>query len=153
MNGLKCDETVCDSQYPVLEKSRDRLLNFWMKPSLSEIRRTEPTNSHPVRAFSTQRQTPLPTLLGKELSRGKTSGKICDVQRKPGSSISLHYALVRGCPYLELPQTFHIFVAYSSLSESLLLLSLDKGLPRGKTSENATCNEKRGVYFRCTTHF
>ena len=117
-------------------------------------RHTERTHSAPMLSFL-KAKTDSCSFLGKGLSRGKTSGKFCEVQRKPGSSISLHYALLRG--WGSLPRTtsnLSLFVAYSSLSEFLLLPSLENGLFQGRTSEKLRSATKRGrVCFRCTTHF
>jgi hypothetical protein len=116
-------------------------------------RHTKRTHSAPMLSFLKAKTDSCSFFLGKGLSRGKTSGRFCEVQRKPGSSISLHYALLRG--WGSLPRTtsnLSLFVAYSSLSESLLLPSLTKWLPRGKTS-GKNCEVQRRERSLLSLHY
>ena len=128
------------------EKFWGCILNFWSKPSLCGKGVQNLPTRHPVRLFSTQRQTPLPAFLEKKLSRGKTSGKMCEVQQKPGSSISLHYALLRD--WGSLPRTTSnptfFFVAHSTLKGALPRTCVDLFLP---LLEKEVISRKKAAWF------
>ena len=101
---------------------------------------------------STQKETP-PSSPGKGVISRKNLGKIakCNESREVQFRCTTYFLVTL---LSRTTTNLLIFVAYSSLSEFLLLPSLENGLFQGRTSEKLRSATKRGrVCFRCTTHF
>jgi hypothetical protein len=103
-------------------------------------------------SISTQKETP-PSSPGKGVISRKNLRKFakCNESREVQFRCTTYFLVTL---LSRTTSNLLIFVAYSSLSEFLLLPSLENGLFQGRTSEKLRSATKRGrVCFRCTTHF